>query len=375
MSVSAYASFEKLYEENKHIIQMPNAENYPLNYRKATQWANSQCDIESRDFAASIISTTKYVSFLEFTEKLKKVCISYKNTYSTQEHKDNTFVLIVPFQLKKSNMWVSLLAFEFLKDIIDDIYYDITTAYNNTLDHNSNLYKKKIRCMICDDCAYTGHQLGFISSFDNSWINYPNKPPPPDVHNHEWLTWYNTINKEADEYIRTISINNFSVDIIIPYMSILAQNRLNNIHYVKIPNDCVVFPIFTQQVNIDRLPVHIINEFKRTFQYHQDISAIYFDHKIADSVSTFHKIYLLAPLFNCAVNNKRIGFIENCDSKILPDNIKIYDYYIDIESEMGDSTCPRSYYKQLTYTFNKKPVDPNMYAFELFDEKNIHIKS
>jgi hypothetical protein len=157
-------------------------------------------------------------------------------------------------------------------------------------------------------------------------------------------------------------------------MSILAQTKLQSIHYVKIPEDCVVFPIFSQQVNVERIPVHILNEFKRTFQYHKDISAIFFDHKIADAVSTFNKIYLLAPLFNCAVKNKRVGFIENCDATVIPDNINVYNYYIDLEPEIGKRACPPSYYKHLTYTFNKKPVDPDLYVFELFAEKNVHFK-
>jgi hypothetical protein len=365
----AYESFKKFYDENKHKISMPMGKNYPINYKKARQWADSQCDSESREFASSIVKFTRYVSFAEFMRNLKTVCNSYKKTYSAQEHKNTTFILIVPFKLKKSNLWVSLLAFEFLKDLIDEVYYDITEVYNNTIDHRSKLYKKQVRCIICDDCAYTGHQIGFISSFDYSWINYPNKPPPPDVHEHEWLEWYDNINREAEDHIKKISIKDFSVDLVIPFMSILAQVKLHNIHYVKIPEDCVVFPVFSQQVNIERIPVHIINEFKRTFQYHKDISAIFFDHKIADAVSTFHKIYLLAPLFNCSVNNKRVGFIDNCDAKVIPDNIKMYNYYIDLGPEMEKKMCPPSYYKHIAYTFNKKLVDHNLYIFELFAKK------
>jgi hypothetical protein len=365
-----YESFKKFYGENKHKISMPMDINYPINYKKARRWADSQCDAESREFAGSIVKFTRHVSFAEFMYKLKIVCNSYKKTYSANGHKNTMFILIVPFKLNKSNLWVSLLSFGFLQDLIDEVYYDITEVYNNTIDHRSTLYKKKVRCIICDDCAYTGNQLNFISSFDYSCINYPNKPPPPDVHEHEWLDWYDNINKEAEDYIKKISIENFSVDLIIPFMSILAQFKLQNIHYVKIPEDCIVFPMFSQQVNIERIPVHILNEFKRTFQYHKDISAIFFDHKIADAVSTFHKIYLLAPLFNCSVNNKKVGFIDNCDSKVIPDNINVYDYSIDLGLKMGKKMCPPSYYKHIAYTFDKKPVDNNLHISELFAEKH-----
>lgn len=352
---------------------MPTGENYPLNYKKGKQWARSQCDAESREFADSILKNTKYISFDTFYTHLKKICKSYEKTYNNPQHKDTYFILIVPFKLKKSNLWVSLLAFKFLKEIISDVYYDITEVYNNTINHRSKLYRKKVRCIICDDCAYTGHQLSFISSFDYSWVNFPDKDPPPKVTDKKWLDWYDNINDKAEQYVRNISIEVFSVDLIIPFMSVLAQAKLRNIHYIKIPEDCVVFPIFNQQINTERIPTHILNEFKRTFQYHKDISAIYFDHKIADAVSTFHKIYLLAPLFNCAVKNKSVGFIENCTRNRVPDNIKIYDYYIDLEQQLEDP-CPRTFYKQLDYVFNGKPVESNMYVFELFEEINVHYK-
>ena len=146
MSGHASTSFKKFYEENKNKLSMLMDENNPINYKKAKQWANSQCDSDSREFANNIIKYTRCVSFAEFMGgpgRLKKVCDSYKKTYSKPEHKNTVFILIVPFKIKKSNMWVRLLAFEFLQDLINAVYYDITEVYNNTIDHRSKLYKKK----------------------------------------------------------------------------------------------------------------------------------------------------------------------------------------------------------------------------------------
>lgn len=362
---STYEAFKKFYHENKARLKMPKANNYPINYKNGKLWASSQCDTESRDFAANIILYTRYVSFSTFFDLLKRVCSSYIKTYSTLKHKDTKFILIVPFKLKKSNMWVSLLAFEFLENVIDDIYYDITAVYNDMRDHRSKLYNKKVRCIICDDCAYTGNQLSYICSFDHASINYANKPVEPDVHSLKWLDWHDNVYKGADEYIKKISLNDFSVDLIIPYMSILAQVRMREFHYVKIPELCIVFPTFAQQVNVEMIPAHIINEFKGSFQYHKDISAIYFDHKIADAISTFNKIYVLAPLFNCAVKNRRVGFIDNCNSTTIPDNLNIYDYYIDMEAEMGSQVCPSTFYKHIKYTFNNVVLKQDAYIYNI----------
>ena len=369
MSNTSFKKFKKFYKENIKNIFMKKRENHRLNYEKANHWANSQCDPESKEFAHWIIKNTEYVSFGKFIDRLQRVCESYLKTYSTPEHKNTHFVLIIPFKINKSNTWVSLLAYRYLQKIITDVRYDVTEVYNSTIDHKSNLYRKKVRCIICDDCAYTGHQIEFISSLNTNWIKYPNRSPPPTVYEKSWIEWNNTVSRESHKYITNISIDDFSVDLIIPYMSIGAQLRLKKIHYIKIPSDCWIFPLFTQQVDMDRIPIHIVNEFKKTFQYHKNISAIYFDHKIADAVSTFHKIYLLAPLFNCVVTNKRIGFIENCteENKIHGD-INIYNYYINLEPILKDKTCPPSYYKGIQYKFNNKLVDKDLYLFELFSK-------
>jgi hypothetical protein len=358
-----FNNFVKFYNENKDKLHMSKKTNYPINYKKGKQWATAQCDPDSRSFANDIIKFTTYISFGDFMERLTRVCESYLK--SNQKDENTHYVLIVPFKISKSNMWVSLLAFEHLKHLVDDIAYDITDVYNQTLNHKSKLYDKVIKCLICDDCAYTGHQLGYIASFDNDVINYPNKPPAPNVNDKKWLEWHETINKDANSYIKKIDIRKFSVDVIIPYMSILAKTKLLDIPYVKIPKACKIFPIFNQQINVGTIPVHVLNEYKQTFQYHKDISAIYFDHKIADVVSTFHRIYLLAPLFNCSVQDKSMGFIDHCTRNKMPENIKIYDYHIDLE-KLVDNACPPTFYKGINYTFNKKPVDSEIFVFDLF---------
>ena len=358
------ASFTEFYDENKLKLKMPNGTNYPLNYRLGKQWANSQLDADSQTFADAIIRHTKYVSFAAFTTKLAAICTSYRTTYSAPPHKGTIFLLIIPFKILKSNTWVSLLVFEHLADIIDDIYYDITDVYNKIQTRNSPLYRKKVRCIICDDCSYTGHQLTYIATLDCTTINFPGKTPPPEPTSPDWLTWHDSNIYAANKFIDAIPIETFSVDLIVPYMSILSQTKLRKIGYVKIPEICVVFPVFGQQIEIDRFSTHAVNEFRRTFQYHKDISAIYFDHKIADAVSTFNKIYLLAPIFNSAVKNRGCGFIENCKRETLPDGFNASDYNLDVEEDIDDA-CPATFYRSIAYTYGGKPIPPEAYLIDV----------
>jgi len=287
-------------------------------------------------------------------------------TINQPKYKNHIFILIIPFHISKSNTWVSLLSFSYLKDVIHDIYSNITDVYNDTIDSKSPLYKKKVKCIICDDCSYTGDQLSIISSFNYEKINYIDKSAPPDEHSNSWLAWHERTNREAEEYIKKVSIDIFSVDLVLPYMSTLAQASLRKIPLVNVSRNCYIFTIFSQRINMDRIPMHIINEFKKTFQYHKNISAIYFDHKVADSVSTFHKIYLLSPLFNCSLSDLTIPFIDGCDLKKIPQNLDIYNYYIDISDKI--KTCPPTFYKSIKYTYKKKPLKGDINLLDIIKD-------
>jgi hypothetical protein len=363
-----YKKFLKFYNENSTKLHMEKKANYPINYERGVKWANSHCDNNSIEFANKIIKYTRHVPYDEYYNQLKKVCLSYIKTY--QNNKNDKFVLILPFNIKKSNTWVSLLAMEYIKDIIDGVYYNITEVYNNTKKNGSDLFNKKVHCIICDDCSYTGNQLYNIAYLDATTLEYSGKELQPNVHNISWINWYDKNYIKANSAIKKINMNDFSVDILVPYMSILAQERLSKINYLKIPKDCVAFPIFTQQVNVGNIPLHILNEFTQTFQYHNEISAIYFDHKVADYVSTFNKVYLFAPIFGCNVSkNIGIGFIENCstsETHTIPKRIDINSIHVDMEKE-GYDVCPSSFYKKIKYTFNNEDIADNIIFSDLFN--------
>lgn len=345
--------FAKFYDENKDKIHMPGKVNYPLNYKKGNQWALSQCDSDSTDFANRIIRNTKYVSYEEFTRQLRTICTSFRNTYQDQKG-SAAFVLILPGHLRKSNLWVSLLAFEWLRDMITDVFFNVTELYNASINYRTHLYRRTIHCIVCDDCVYTGQQITEFASFDSGLISLPNKEPEPPETDIKWNTWYDNNAHASAEYIKNIPTETFSVNLIVPYVSVLAKLRLGLIKHIRIPIHCQVFPSFSQLVNTDKIPGVILNEFKRTFQWHPEISAIYFDHKIADALSTFNKVYLFAPLFNCAVSTRAISFIDNC-ANTTPEDMDIYKFLPNAQDSYGEQ-CPPTYYKKIKYTLQGKNI-------------------
>jgi hypothetical protein len=359
MATKKLKAFDKFHSENKHRLYMPRGVNYPINYKKGLIWANSHCDLESREFAEAILRHTEYVSFESFLTLLDKICTRTADVLAKERKKNKrvVVVLILPTVLHKSNTWVSLLAYESLSSVIDDIYFSVTDAFNSTRDHRSPHYEKHMRCILCDDCAYTGQQISDFASLEPSRIKYKRKPTEPDRSDKKWLDWSDSVSADATMYINNINPTVFSVYAVVPYMSTVAQDKLQRVPYVVVPKDRYVFPVFSQITNMNKLPSHITNEFRQTFQYHKEISAIYFDHKIADAVSTFNKVYLLAPLFNCAQSGMRMGFIEGCPSRVMSSTIEPHKYYLNMESAMGDAACPVTFYKKIPYTYKKKKLN------------------
>jgi 16S rRNA G966 N2-methylase RsmD len=363
--------FDKFYKENSDKLMMPQGVNYPMNYQRALAWAGSHCDPESRDFARRIVDYTKYVSFAEFMEHLQLVC----EAYVAEAKKDPpaepaAYVLILPFAVHKSNTWTSLLAYKWLAPILTAVSCDITTVFNDMRQVGSPLYGKSIRCIVCDDCVYTGSQIiGEVSTFDYERVVFNARQKMPSVNDRAWLTWKKQTTAEVDALIKNIDPRQFSVDILAPYMSALASARFALIPYVRVSQLAVVFPVFGQSLDLVGIPAAVQREFRTTFQWHKDISAIYFDHKVADAVSTFNKVYLTAPIFNCSTSGRMLQFIDGCGCGDAPPEpqqqpgktppqesppVDLEAFQVDLEKKM--KVCPATFYKSIAYTFGGEPV-------------------
>jgi hypothetical protein len=347
--------FGELYEENKDRLRMAKDTNFPMNYKKGLQWAHSHCDTESIRFAEAIISNTVYISFGEFMRSLEKICGAFKRYYA--ERQDVVFVLILPFDMSKSNIWVSLLVYPWLKDILHDIDFNITSVYNKYASLGDGP-KKSVVCIVCDDCAYTGNQLMSYCTLQPDMIAYPGKPNEPSPNSIEWIGWHKQITEHTAQLEASIDKSMFSINLIIPYISTHAQENIAGHKFLMVPRDAQVFKLFRERVPIHEFNQGSIREFESTFQYHSNISAIYFDHKIADAISTFNKIYLMAPIFGCGSMRKSACFIDGCTNqrRDVPEGVNIYDVHMNIEDELKGRVCPPTYYKSIKYTLKGKPI-------------------
>jgi hypothetical protein len=139
--------------------------------------------------------------------------------------------------------------------------------------------------------------------------------------------------------------------------------------YIVVPRNTNIFDMFMEYPDVKAY----INEKYRDhggskyyenlytiFQMHPKICSLYFDHKIADSVSTFQKIYYLSPLFGCPNSLESIPFIEGCGNvgeiKTLKSEIDVYRYFNNLEKSNKDVACPPTFYKSIIYTYKGKPI-------------------
>lgn len=346
-TMNIFNKFKEFHTENKGKYKMPKAVNYPIDYKRASEWIEAQIVDEYKLFARYIIDNTQYISYKDFYDGLYKICKSYNSS----RNKKTINVLIVPPDLYKSNIWVSLLAMDLLDDI-KHIYTNVTDVFNEFSRKGSSLYGKNIGCIICDDCAYTGSQLSNLASIDYRSITFPGKKKEPDRLNKDWIGWYDDNSLNAKKYIDSIDISKFSVNIVVPFFTLSAMKVLYKHKYLKIPKDNIVLMNFSDYTDTRKFTIPVINEFRATFQYHNHISAIYFDHKVADAVSTFNKVYFLGPIFN---TNAGIQFIDGCDNKI-PQDIDVHSQYLAVEKETSTVLCPQTFYKSIKYTFKGKNI-------------------
>lgn len=363
--------FNAFYDENRGKINMPNAMNYPLNFQKALRWAESHCDEESRQFALAIIKNTRYISF----SNLMNVLTSVVSEYVDRMDADALQVLLIPGSLSKSNTWVTLLAYRILRKHITHICDNVTGIYKETTRKGSPIYGRNIAFIVLDDCSYTGSQLAGTLSFDK--FEMPHHSTEASHLSDRWLDWHGEQIKYADMLIS--EIKTVKIHALIPFMTSNAYNFLSTkIPHLVMSPLTVILAKFQDKIDISKIKPAVLAEFEETFQYHANINTVYFDHKVADGVSTFNKVYMLAPIFNCIADHiPSYRFIENCSSSHVEEVSRsevpnrssrpnVYKYIIDVEKKYGKKShvCPRTFYKQIDYRFGGKKIPSNLSIFD-----------
>jgi len=270
--------------------------NYNFNENLKNEWL-AKCDNSIKDIAEEFLNITQYISNDIFDDYLLRSLDEMLDYYDT--NKITALQFYIPENsFNKSNYWVIIKLVEFLSK---------NEKYVITISHDLNNFNPNVPIIIADDASYSGSQ---ITSYIEDNIN-------------------------VDKYDKLF--------ILIPFISKIAIEKIssyfndkNNIRFIE-KNRYLLKPLTELMEN---------EKIKRLFSYYGNSNItqypIYFNHKIADSYSSFPLIYSYGvmpnqknkeiisyckmhfiPLKNRFDELEKIIFLNNCDNAI--NNSNNYD--------------------------------------------------
>ncbi len=227
--------------------------NHSLNEKQIEKYINA-CDIETREILRKIFKNTIHISFENFIRNLNK---NIKNLINYIQKKEIIFFYINEEEKDKSNNWL----YKYIENYINYYYPEkhILTISNLSLIPN-NAY-----IIFVDDCIYSGIQMsGNITNLKN--IKTDNK---------------------INAYLLCSYISSYGLNKINKLVEKLKLLRNINFHINSNVND---IPLINDYLTKEE--IEILNKYTGI-----DMSningkyLIYFDHKLADTISTITHIY------------------------------------------------------------------------------------
>jgi len=297
--------FNNIYKKLKNHLEP--TEKAIINKKKMQKYINMHKK-ENRPLIEKILNVTQYISFDVFKDNLFRQIKRFNDYLQKNNIKKYIFCLGVgndgggadtDYNIFKSNLWVFMLVYHLLIVKPYDIMISLKDAFR--------LYNAKQidDYVLMDDCTYSGSQVVerviysaatelMYNSQENSFI-------------------INDITKKP--IYQPIQQKRLNVHYIIPYLSKIGFDKLKKLE-------------LTTQVNVIIYTNNIINPYseiidKETMNkikvlYNNFISwvnlenliPIFFDHKIADSVSTIDLILIKGQILDNP--KKRYIFIDSC---------------------------------------------------------------
>jgi hypothetical protein len=350
-----YQLFFKFYLENKDKIFMKSGDR-SINQENVEKWLKNiqlyspeQIKETYLFFANTFIEFLLYVPFEKFYRILNDISLEIKDLLTNNNYNYEKIYFFIPDNIHKSNLWVSLLILNCLinnnilnEEIQNKIFY--TNSYNDIIIHSDG---KKSLCLYCDDMSYTGSQI---------YSNFVIRKKQP-----------NLIYTNVDKYI------------LISYLSDVAKEKLSKISNIHFFKSTINVQSYINQLKIKYAEINsdMVNNVLKMFDYYINDNIfqmgriacscntkyvpIYFDHKIADELSTFNKLLFTGsyPIdknstnTNCEIN----PLINGCENN-LEELSKIFGNPC-IESASLDSEIPCfvTFYKTILYTFNNIKIN------------------
>ena len=285
INVDYYKNFNlNLHKIHNIIPEISGKHNIDL--KKANLWINSQLNENRRRLAKLLIKNTIYITFNELLDYIKNLTIKI-----CEELSNSNIVYFLIDDKDDSTYFMSILSIDYI------INLSLLKNSPIIIDNCSNYTLEKIGndpIIYIDDCVYSGTKLS--KKLNLIYENYV----------------FMTNNNFPNFYMGFVGISSSAITIL-EYLSV-SRNKLImlDLENVKIKN-----PV---KFNYERIFIslnEIIGE-KDLFQllfyfapynFKKPYISIYFDHKIADPISTFLKILMYGPILPSNLNHNH-DYIE-----------------------------------------------------------------
>lgn len=259
---------------------------------------------ENRDFIKRVLHSIRHIDFEKFCsdcwEQLEKFNSNLKGKkyvyilgVNNQVGSSNT-----DYNIYKSNLWMFMLLWDRLKTKPVDILLNVKIAIQ--------LYGDSVEYLIVDDCSYSGTQIVeqvLYSDASETMYKYPSS----------YLIRNDVYKKTMFKPVQT---HNIKVHLFIPYLSFIAWTKIQELKLLT----CFDIILYEKYI-LNEFGVVLNNEdIEKLYKLYSNIYSnynplnlipIFFDHKIADGLSTVELILTKGQVLDNP--DLRLIFVEPCD--------------------------------------------------------------
>ncbi len=287
------------YETNiQTILTLPSGQ-HPINPDKLNEWIMTQQSQTRRDAAAALSQHITYITHQEVIDRCRDLVTQFYTNYLPQQGLQTPTIALFTHRRGKSGYMIALLFYYW----VQQLGYQVPTIMIG------ELYPHLLKDPNCvtayvDDMSYSGSQLAQILSKYAILPSFIEKTGYPKV----WVGFV-AMTEKAQQMIQTIhpfeqifASYNFAKNVVDKNPNIVQYNirepqyRGKTMKHMKMQNPFTVYvsrmiPSLRKQMG-DKMYVTA----SVFFNPHEADCIVYFDHKIADSPSTFMKVLVFGPV-------------------------------------------------------------------------------
>lgn len=362
--------FYKFLQENNDSLDMPSGE-HPIRLDTLEAWRLRMreftdepkrnayslfADIFAKVIAVepSLSSTGGYIPFNIYKAKLEQIAeeiLAMESTY-------DDIYMYVPQELSRSNTWVGLLLFRTFADRIlkDKLHIIFSAGGESGYTYLEERFKanpeKRILAFIVDDMSYSGTQL----SFDI----------PSRVETYRSVDFYACvafIGSAAVDVLRPLGLKFFTSTSVCPSIQNIVT-RYKEERKVPFPDSPYAGNLESTYDELLKIlgSISYNKKFYSALSVYKSQIPIYFDHKIADSLSTFTVILQFAPTPK-ANSNKSPCILESLITGCPNPTLHQAGNLCRGEKVRMDYECYKAYYKTIPYTYSGVIIDDTEKTF------------